>query len=53
LVVHVTVALVPDPFPTTELMTGATVSAETKLRGALELTGSVVELPDGSAEVTR
>jgi hypothetical protein len=52
-VVQVTVAVLLDPAADTEEMTGAVVSAMTKLRGGSVATGSVVELPAASAEVTR
>ena len=34
-------------------ITGGVVSTATKLKGALAVTGEVLELPDGSTEVTR
>ena len=51
--VQVKVAASPFKAALTAVMTGAVVSGVTKVRGALVVTGSVVVLPEESADTTR
>jgi hypothetical protein len=53
LVVHVTVAVVPDPLAATPVTTGAVVSTVAKDAGAAGGAGDVLVFEAASAEVTR